>query len=251
MFGIFRFSALGPTLFTCMATLVMASYMPASRAALTISGTRVVFESDKRSVSLIVTNPGTSVYAVQTWINTATDDTTTSVPFISSPPLFRLDGGKEQQVQINGLPNELPKDRESLFYFNVQEIPHVEAGNNGNFLNIALRSRLKLFYRPSELKDSPAARMKDLKWSINTVSGNSLLRVDNPTPFHVSFIRIGLSGAGQQEHLSSPAMVEPMSSQTYPLSAIKASNDLRVTFSAINDYGATTPPLSASVDSKF
>lgn len=247
MFGLSRYSATRPNFLACMATLIITSYIPVVNAALTINGTRVVFESDKRNVSVIVTNPGTATYAVQTWINTAADDTTTAVPFISSPPLFRLDPKKEQQVQINGLPNDLPKDRESLFYFNVQEIPQADAGKQGNVLNIALRSRLKLFYRPSELKDNPTVRLKDLQWSIKTADGKTRLTVDNPTPFHVSFTRIALAGAGQQETLGSPEMVAPKSSQSYSLSTIKTVKDLHVTFSAINDYGAVTSPLSAAV----
>jgi len=247
MFGLNKPSAIPwPTLLACATTLMLALQIPVSQAALTISGTRVVFESDKRSVSLIVTNPSSKTYAVQTWVNTASDDTTTAVPFIPSPPLFRLNPGKEQQVQINGLPNDLPTDRESLFYFNVQEIPQVET-RESNVLNIALRTRLKLFYRPSQLKDNPVVRLKDLQWSIKNINGKAHLHVDNPTPFHVSFTRIEVSGNGQSVQLQSLAMASPLSSQVYELTGIKPSPGLQVTFSAINDYGAITPPLIAPV----
>ena len=178
-----------PALLACASLLVLATYSPTSQAALTLSGTRVVFDSDKRSTSLIIANPSNRTFAVQTWVNTAADDATTAVPLIPSPPLFRLNPGKEQHVQINGLPNTLPMDRESLFYFNVQEIPQADADNN-NVLNIALRTRIKLFYRPHQLKDNPVARLKELQWSIKTVGGQSQLIVNNPTPFHVSFNRL-------------------------------------------------------------
>jgi len=140
-----------PALGACMTLLMLTAYLPAAHAALTVNATRIVFGSDKRSASVIVSNPSNRPFAVQTWVNTAADDATTVVPFVPSPPLFRLDPGKNQQVQINGLPNSLPSDRESLFYFNVQEIPQAEA-SDGNVLNIALRTRLKLFYRPAQLK---------------------------------------------------------------------------------------------------
>jgi RHS repeat-associated protein len=170
----------------CMTLLMLLAHVPVSQAALTIGATRVVFDSNKRSTSVIVSNPSNRTFAVQTWVNTAADDDTTAVPFIPSPPLFRLNPGKEQQVQINGLPNALPNDRESLFYFNVQEIPQAE-DNDANVLNIALRTRLKLFYRPSELKENPMVSLKDLQWSIENVNGQPQLVVNNPTPFHVSF----------------------------------------------------------------
>ncbi|WP_248797033.1 molecular chaperone [Pseudomonas sp. MWU13-2105] len=230
----------GTTLF------LLASYTPLSQAALSLNATRVVFESDKRSVSLIVNNPSQSPYAVQTWVNTASDDTTTAVPFIPSPPLFRLNPGKEQQVQINGLPNNLPTDRESLFYFNVQEIPQAGAVE-GNVLNIALRTRIKLFYRPAQLKDKPASRLKDLHWSLEHIGGKPHLVVNNPTPFHVSFSRIELSTNGPLETLNNPAMVEPMKQQRFALSALEPVAGLRVSFTAINDYGAVSAPQHAPV----
>lgn len=243
MFGLIKqAAACRPAVGACMTLFMLAAHIPASQAALTISGTRVVFDSDKRSVSLIVANPSDKTFAVQTWVNTATDDTTTAVPFIPSPPLFRLNPGKQQQVQINGLPNNLPLDRESIFYFNVQEIPQVEA-TEGNVLNIALRTRIKLFYRPAQLKGNPVARLKDLQWSIRQVEGRAQLHVHNPTPFHVSFSRIDVSGNGQVHKLADAAMVEPFASQRYALNGVKATADLQVEFSAINDYGGYSEPL--------
>ena len=247
MFGLIKQAATSrPTLAACMTALMLTSYLTASQAALTLNGTRVVFDSDKRSVSLIVANPSDRTFAVQTWVNTAADDTTTAVPFIPSPPLFRLNPGKEQHIQINGLPNTLPTDRESLFYFNVQEIPQANA-NEGNVLNIALRTRIKLFYRPAQLKDNPVTSLKELQWSIELANGKPQLRVNNPTPFHVSFARIEVKGNGQQLALHNAEMLAPLSSQTYALDGIKPQAGLQVEFSAINDYGGYTLALTLPI----
>jgi chaperone protein EcpD len=245
MFGLIRQAATRwPALGACMSAFMLVS--TASEAALTLNGTRVVFESDKRSTALIVSNPSDRTYAVQTWVNTAADDTTTAVPLIPSPPLFRLNPGKDQQVQINGLPNNLPTDRESLFYFNVQEIPQVDA-NERNVLNVALRTRIKLFYRPSQLKDNPTTRLKDLQWSIERQGDASLLVVTNPTPFHVSFIRVEVKAKDKQLPLLNAAMVEPLSRQTYALDGLKPTAGLQVEFSAINDFGGYTVPLTLPI----
>ncbi|MEE4730197.1 molecular chaperone [Pseudomonas alliivorans] len=231
----------------CLAVSLLAGYLPFGHAALVVSGTRVVFPGDKRSVSLIVSNPGERTYAVQTWVNTVADDTTTAVPFITSPPLFKLEPGKEQQVKLNGLPNDLPSDRESLFYFNVQEIPEAQKSDQNNALNIALRTRLKLFYRPAGLKGNPVESLRELQWSVDRVGDRAQLRVDNPTPFHMSFIRIDIKGNGQYLRLNSPTMAAPMSSQTYVLSGIDPADGLQVTFANLNDYGGITPDLTARV----
>ncbi|SDA87188.1 chaperone protein EcpD [Pseudomonas sp. NFACC15-1] len=231
-----------PTVFSkairaCLLVLALIVQIPASQAALSINGTRLVFTSEQRSAALIVSNPSQQTYAVQTWVNTESDDTTTAVPLIASPPLFRLDPGKEQQVQINRLPNDLPEDRESLFFFNVQEIPQAENAES-NVLNIALRTRIKVFHRPAGLTQNPTLRLKDLQWSIRQVEGKTHLWVDNPSPFHVSFLRIEVKGNGQQQAFSSPAMAYPFSSQSYPLEGIKPAAGLQVSFSTVDDYGA-------------
>ncbi|GAB7529478.1 molecular chaperone [Pseudomonas sp. 3A(2025)] len=230
----------------CLSFALLVADMPASVAALSISATRAVFHSDKRSVSLVVANPSNRPFAVQTWVNTQADDDTTAVPFIPTPPLFRLDPGKEQQVQINGLPNALPDDRESLFYFNVQEIPQAH-GEDGNVLNIALRTRIKLFYRPVSLKDSPMARLKDLQWSIRKTNGQTLLVAHNPTPFHVSFSHLEVTGHGKHERLKAADMLEPMTSRSYPLETTRPGTGLTVVYTAINDYGGYSLPLTLPI----
>jgi chaperone protein EcpD len=222
--------------------LLLSVVSPVSEAALTVSTTRVVFQSDKRSASVIVSNPSKKPYAVQTWVNTQADDTTTAVPFVASPPLFRLDPGKEQQVQINGLPGDLPNDRESLFFFNVQEIPQVEA-DQVNVLNIALRTRLKLFYRPVELKDNPMTRLKDIGFRIVQKHGKSHLVAANPSPFHVTFARLEVIANGKTEKLESPQMLGPLGTREYPLKT-PVGAAAQVLFTTINDYGAYTAPLT-------
>ncbi|MEE4663761.1 molecular chaperone [Pseudomonas alliivorans] len=229
---------------TGMTLLMLAAAVPIAQAALTVNMTRVVFNSDKRNASVIISNPSDRTFAVQTWINTVADDTTSLVPFASSPPLFRLNPGKEQQLQINGLPNDLPNDRESLFFFNVQEIPEADS-TQSNVLNIALRTRLKLFYRPAGLKDNPMSRLKDLQWTVRKVAGKAQLVATNPGPFHVSFIRLEVTGSGKTEKLQQAVMLGPFTSQTYDLSEMKATPDMQVVFSAINDYGGYSAPITA------
>jgi P pilus assembly chaperone PapD len=250
MFGLFQWpSRTRVTLAACVFTASFIFYIPVSHAVLALSGTRIVFDGDKRNVTLTISNPSDKVFAVQTWVNTDTDDQTTSVPFIVSPPLFRLNAGKEQQIQINGLPNSLPRDRESLFYFNAQEIPQVTTGQ-GNQLNIAQRTRIKLFYRPQEIKENPIEMLKTLSWSISKAEGTAHLSVTNPSPFHVSFIRLEVIGNGKATKLDNTLMVAPFSTQRYDLQSVKPGPGLQVNFSAINDYGGFSTPsmLPVSVD---
>ena len=235
-----------PALLVMTMVTMCVFYSATNHAALVINGTRVVYDGDKRSVSAIISNPSKKPFAVQTWVNTASDDNSTAVPFIPSPALFRLNAGKEQYLQINVLPHQLPEDRESVFYFNVQEIPQTTKVEGG-VLNIALRTRIKLFYRPSLIKGNPQTRLKELQWSIKNDLGKPYLEVYNPTPYFVSFIRLDVTSNGHTQSPKNPSMAAPLSLQVYPLKNIKPGADIKVLFSAINDYGGFSTPLTALV----
>ncbi|MFK3774865.1 molecular chaperone [Pseudomonas sp. NPDC089406] len=228
------------------AALLLSLSTSASHAALTLNNTRVVFDSDKRSTAVVIRNPSKATYAVQAWVNTEADADTVSVPFLPSPQLFRLAPDKEQQVQITLLPNDLPTDRESLFYFNVQEIPQVDASAK-NALSIALRTRIKLFYRPHQLEGSPTRQLKSLVFSLVNEQGAPALRVENPTPFHITFSRMEVSGNGQYATPQATDMLAPHSSLVYPLPGIRPAPDLQVLFSIINDYGGHSAPVTLPI----
>lgn len=81
----------------------------------------------------------------------------------------------------------MPQDRESLFYLNVREIP--PKPDKPNVLQLAMQSRIKLFYRPSAIvPETPGA-----VWQNQLVFHKQGARwtVNNPTPYFVTLI--GLS----------------------------------------------------------
>lgn len=228
--------------------IYLAATVQSAQAALTVNTTRIVFDSEKRSTSVVIANPSPRPYAVQSWVNTAKDDTDTTVPLAVSPGLFRLDPGKEQMVQISRLPNNLPEDRETLFYLNVQEIPQITP-EDVNVLNVALRTRLKLFYRPKQLEDRPADGIAELKWSLRQGAEHVQLVVDNPTPYHYTFGRLEVSTAGKTEKVQAMAMAPPLGQQVYDLVHTKSVTGLQLTFTTINDYGVATPAVHQAISS--
>ena len=219
----------------------------ASQAGVMLGGSRIGFDGNKRDASISVGNTTAQPYAVQTWINTEADDNSTATPFVATPPLFRLDPRKEQMVRIQKVPGALPEDRESVFYFNAQEIP--VAGKAGeNTLKIAMRTRIKLFYRPAGLQGNPLEALPQLRWSLAQEQGKSVLVVNNPSAFHVSFIGVKVIAGAQTVEVEEPKMVAPMSSQRYALPGFSGrSGD--VLFSAINDYGGYSEPAKVSLNS--
>lgn len=81
------------------------------------------------------------------------------------PPMERIEPDEQIQIRLMALAslNDLPQDRETLFYYNVREIP--PRAKEQNVMQIAMQSRLKLFWRPKaiELKegDDSSAKSND------------------------------------------------------------------------------------------
>lgn len=214
-----------------------------AQGALTISSTRIVQSSDKQSSTVVVANPSEQIFAAQAWVNTIEDDSTTAVPLIASPALFRLDPGGEQTVQINRLPNDLPDDRESLFFFNVQEIPQA-ADEKKNTLTIALRTRIKLFYRPAGLPGNTQESLNTLEWTMASIDGQSHLQVNNPSPYYFTFSKLKIDSGEDSTLIDTKEMVGPFSTQAYAINDVKIGPTPRVTFTTISDFGGTTPERS-------
>ena len=208
-----------------------------AQAAILLGGTRVIVHEKDREASISMKNEGKAPYVVQAWLDAGEGRNKT--PFLTTPPLSRLDPGMENILRIMRVSsNELPADRESVFWLNVKEIPEKAQGEN--VLQIAVRTRIKLFYRPAALRDGDASLARNsLKWAVTTSADGkgAVLKVANPTPYHVTFTGFRIN-KGQQD--INTEMLPPMAEQSYPLKAIKTPQAVTVTYTTINDYGGET-----------
>ncbi|WP_434462192.1 molecular chaperone [Serratia plymuthica] len=202
----------------------------------TIDGTRVVFkESDKEAI-VKVNNIGATPVVLQGWIdkgNAKIDPTNEKVPFIISPPINRINAGKSQTFRIR-YTGGASSDKESLFWMNVLEIPaQIEDKMPTNFLQIAFRSRLKLFFRPKNLKGEPVLATKNAKWSIS----NGILHVSNNAPYYINLLGVKKNSGRTYE----TEMIPPFYSGVVPtpgngISTFQSKE--KFSFDYINDWGA-------------
>lgn len=226
-------------------TCLLALLIPFSsvNAEIIIHGTRAVYPSDAREITLQVTNNGKSPALIQAWIDEgdakATPDQS-KAPFIITPPITRVEAEKGQYLRITSLPtaNALSKTQETLFWLNILDIPPKPSTKNktatpDNFLQLAIRSRIKFFYRPSEIKEDIALAPEKVQWSSQ---GTNLL-VKNPTPFHITISSIAQEHLGEKvDILPEGLMLNPFSEQQI---ALKNSNIKNMVFTTINDYGGS------------
>ena len=224
-------------------TALLACFMPftATNAEIIIHGTRVIYPSDAREITLQVSNNGNKPALVQAWIDEGDAKSTpdqSQAPFMITPPISRVDSQKGQTLRISALPKtaNLSQTQETLYWLNILDIPPKPSAKTtndvpDNFLQLAIRSRIKFFYRPNEIKGDSGAAPSKLQW---TVLGDQL-KVKNPTPFHITLTSINQNNAGQRTDLIKEGlMLKPFSEDSIKL---KGGNTSQMVFTSINDYG--------------
>lgn len=69
------------------------------------------------------------------------------------------------------------------------EIPPKDKNAEGKSkLNLALRSRIKFFYRPASLKGSFIDGLNNVKWSLVNDAGNVAIVLKNDSSYYLSLI---------------------------------------------------------------
>ncbi|MDE9497895.1 molecular chaperone [Xenorhabdus bovienii] len=203
-----------------------------SFAGVVIGGTRIVYISDRKEASISISNPEKDVsYLIQSWVQDENNET--KVPFIITPPLFKLTAGNENILRIVKTGKNLPNDKESLFWLNIKSIPGTVKSDQ-NQLQITVKSRFKLFYRPIGLADNASIAYKALKFKI---VGHKLI-AENPTPYYISFSDLTTGNNSINHEIKPAGMISPYGQLSWD---IPVKNINYVTWKTINDFGGVTP----------
>lgn len=219
-------------------SLLLASHSVFAADGIVLGATRVVYNADAKEASLTVDNHSSKQYfLVQSWVDDK--DGNKNVPFSITPPLFRLNANKENMLRIVKTSAQLPNDRESVYWLNVKAIPPApEAGAAQNVLQLAIKTRIKMFYRPADLPGKADESPKALSWSIQ---GNELI-AKNPTSYSVTLNTVKVNSSD----IKDVNLVMPKSEAHIKLPAGVHGN--QVVFTTINDYGGITPAITAVVN---
>ncbi|BEN32142.1 putative fimbrial chaperone YfcS [Serratia marcescens] len=222
--------------------LIGSVFLPvSSQAAIALDRTRVVFDGGLQSVSLSVSNQNKQLpYLAQGWLEDEQGNKIQS-PLTVLPPVQRIEPGKPSQVKIQALPaaKQLPQDRETLYYFNLREIP--PKSNKPNSLQIALQTRIKLFYRPAAI--APERNTAPWQEQLTLTKQGDRYIVNNPTPYYVTIIDVASRKNASGPQNFEPFMVPPKGQAALTVNAASVGSSPVLTY--INDYGGR-PQLSFS-----
>jgi chaperone protein EcpD len=223
-----------------------------ANASVVITGTRVIYPAKAREVTVKLNNNGATPALVQSWIDdgdASVDAQQRPMPFTLTPPVFRIDPAKGQTLRVTYTGEPLPADRESVYWLNVLEIPpkpQIDAGESKNLLQIAFRSRIKLFFRPAGLEGDANEAGARLTWSLARSSGDGkriVLLAKNPTPYYVTVARASVQVDGKTHESAAAAMIDPRGQREFVLDGLLElpQGQPPIQFETINDYGASVP----------
>lgn len=212
--------------------------MTQSHAAIQAQASRVIYDASAKAATLSLKNNADKPYMVQSWLEAGkTTNGDDKIPFVVTPPLVKIDPQKESTLRFIYSGTGLATDRESQYWINIQEIP--PKPEDENVLQLAVRTKIKLFYRPKQVNIQLEDAIKKVNWS---VQGNAL-KLENNSPL---FITIGDLRLGDQ----TGPLAQMQDDMVPPFQSITVLTDLprntkTIHYTYLNEFGGNVamPPV--------
>lgn len=223
-------------LMCCISSILLFSTsVPAS---VVMTGTRIIYSEQTKEKTIQLKNPDNQLYLVQLQVDdheNVSMDAPGSSSFVMAPQIFRMEPNAGQSVRLQYIGSDLPRDRESLFYFTFSQLPVLKRSEQaGNQLVLAITSKVKIFYRPKGLAGTSDSVAKSLTFKMN---GKKIM-VSNPTGYYAVVRKATLSVNGKEVKLADAVVVSPKSEVEWtPSSAVSTLSGSRLRLIIVNDYG--------------
>ncbi|QIO10239.1 fimbrial biogenesis chaperone [Acinetobacter lanii] len=208
-------------------------------AGVVITGTRIIYPSNQSSVTVQLSNPGEHPSLIQSWLddgNPSSIPEAGKIPFILTPPVTQVLPKKGQMIRlIAHKAEQLPQDRETMYWFNILDIPAVEESDKAqNKLNISIRSRIKFFYRPVKLSTTQEKAFKSA--NVNYDLSKKKIVINNNSAYYLNFQYLRLNADQKKSEYPESILIQPF--ETQELSPKIEFTPKKIEYGLINDYGA-------------
>lgn len=215
-----------------MGALALLVLSHQAMAAFVLTGTRFIYDEGARNISVIVDNEAETTYGGQVWIDN-TVQSADSVYMVPAPSFFRIGAQETQVVRLMNVNPDLPKDRESLFWLSVMEVPPMPEGE-GSQLAFAMNTKVKLIYRPTAIKSARQGAEKAVE--LERRAGRVVIK--NPTPYYFAITTIRHNGKPIRitgDLVNQLGAFKPFSEVDVTQMNLPSAGAL--TFEALNDWG--------------
>ncbi|HFK4477635.1 TPA: molecular chaperone [Citrobacter sedlakii] len=211
-----------------------------------IMTTRVVLNAAEKEQSVRINNVGAQPTLTQVWLSTTEKNIGAEkeqLPFFINPPVARINSQKGKVFRIfqtDEAINKYPKDRETMLWLNVLDIPpELPEDANKNQIKMAFRTLIKFFYRPAGLKGNPMEAADNLTWELQKTAKGYAVTGTNRSPYYVSMTNAWLLNAEGKESEVEGQILAPYSQLTYHFPQVNAVQGKGVfKYNYITDLGA-------------
>lgn len=220
-----------------------------AQADIVVERTRIIYPESRRDISFSLLNVSTSEAAIaQMWTDNGDSDSNLdpdkiATPFQLSPVLVRISANGRQMVRLTFTGEPQNPEQESLYWFNVLELPSAYKGpSDADRITLGRRTRVKIFFRPKGLKGDLQQAMKKLQCGLTNADQAWWLECDNPSNFHLSFLGFSMGNSTGIRTVSEDGnMLKPRERARF---LVKDFDQLRqplssLVFDFINDFGGT------------
>ncbi|UVZ93284.1 fimbrial biogenesis chaperone [Enterobacter hormaechei] len=198
-------------------------------------------ERDKE-VTFSVINTGDQPALIQLWIdNDQIHERPEKIntPFVILPPIFKVGSNETRTVLVKRIDSSegVTPNSELLYWLNVLEIPpKVTKFDNRNEMQMAIRTRVKLFFRPSLAEDYTTDQsIEKLTYEIITRNGDKLLRLLNKSPIHVTLLKVRTDSGIIYDSLQNDGLINPFSFIDISLKNDETINSFEIYW--VDDFG--------------
>lgn len=221
-------------------------WMSTADATIQILTTRVAFNAAEKEQTVRINNVGTDPELVQIWLSSSnkTDGKEKeTLPFFINPPAARINAQKGKTFRIfqtKEAVSKYPKDRETLLWLNVLDIPpDTPEDNDANQLKMAFRTMIKFFYRPAGLKGNPQEAADNVRWELKKTAKGYAVTGTNNSPYHISMTHAWLTNSLGKDIAVEGNMILPYSTLTYQFPDVQSiSGNGTFKYNYITDLGA-------------
>lgn len=204
---------------------------------------RIIYVPESSGENVAVRNKQTYPMLVQSQV--LDEDTKSKAPFITTPPLFRLEGKQTSRIRIIQTGGDFPKDREKLQWLCVKGIPPREDDKwaegqtqkkSSLLVQFSVNNCIKLLIRPDAVKGHP----EDVADRVTWTKKDSVLEASNPTPFYINIKELIVGG----RTVKSLKYISPFSKQSFDISPSIAGE---VKWKIVTDYGGESKLYTAEI----
>lgn len=225
-------------------SLILLSFN--SFATVQLGANRLIYDAKKSDVNMVLKNSEDRAYLIQSWVDAKGNSQleNSKLPFVISPPLFKMQPKSENVVQVIYPDNGLPVDRESLVWLNIKVIPSMtlEEQKQKNKVVVAVNYRVKLFFRPDGLMGSSSDAVSKLHWK---KTGSDKVTAINDSAYYVTMNKIVFNGKSEPISVATNnSLVAPHSTTDFD---VKDAGKIEVKWSGVNDFSNSSDIYTANL----